>query len=342
MNFKEFNNLISALSDDIAPLNQILYEILILICFYMLFTNLKNNHTNTIISNPSTTTLTNPLTNPLTKTPISNKKSLIILLSIFVIAIDWFIWNNAIQTIFFTSILAIYIYYNMQNLDIISTFLNLSKDTYNALSYVSPTIPEPHHISNTLSSNDNTIPVLELPEILRPTNIPPQPFDIRNNEIKEIQEVYKSDKPHISITDNDYSKNMLGDLYITPQYKNIQPDDIDTTLDNNTHFTNTINNQSNLPSNEELLNSFRNPQKIFLDNNWFITRARTYNDNCVSCKHPSSSTTSILPSPIQGKNAICTVVPFGRQLSECTNQDNTISNEQLEIIADNSVKPLEI
>ena len=45
MNIKEYNNLLSELSEIIKPLNQLLYEILILIALYFLFNNLKTNNT---------------------------------------------------------------------------------------------------------------------------------------------------------------------------------------------------------------------------------------------------------------------------------------------------------
>jgi hypothetical protein len=339
MKVKEFNILLSELSDIVKPLNQILYEILILISFYFLFTNIKTNQT-----------ITNSINNSTTNTAsIKNNKSFIILIAILAVAIDWFIWNNPIQTIFFLSILAIYIYYNLQNITIISTFINLSKDIYNA----SPIIPEPEN-------NIKPTPEIDtIPEIFRKGHSPlcksplgfhisnpiPQPFDTNSTETKEIHEVYKSDKPYVSITDTKYAEIMLNDLYTTPQYKNIQTDEIDATLDNNIH-SNDINQIQKLPTNQELLDSFKNPKKIFLDNKW-LTSPRTYNDNCVGCSHPNANTntntnTNTSNKPIKGKNAICTVVPFGRQLSECTNQDNTITKQQLDSISDNKVIPLQI
>jgi hypothetical protein len=308
------NSLSKEISNLAKSLNQILYEILILISFYLLFTNIKNNQTLDI--NPTSNTSHNP-TNY-----IGQHKSFIILCAILVVAVDWFIWNNVIQTTFFIGILAVYIYYNLQNLTIISTFINLSKDIYNA----SPIIPEPSASSTT---SNNTIP--ELPEILRNTNIPPIPFDAATNEIREVHEVYKSDKPYVSITDTKYAEIMLNDLYSTPQYKNIQTDEIDSSLDNKLH---NVPTREKIPTNEELLNSFRNPKKEFLDSKW-LNSGRTYNDNCVSCKHPTSNTSNTNTNAKH--NAICTVVPFGRQLSECTNQDNTITPEQLNAISDNKI-----
>ena len=37
------------------------------------------------------------------------------------------------------------------------------------------------------------------------------------------------------------------------------------------------------------------------------------------------------------KNAICSVVQFGMELSECTNQDNTITHNQLSKISNNKI-----
>lgn len=322
MNLKEYNNLLEEISNFITPLNQILYQILILITLYLLFNKLKTNQTENYSQN----------------TPYNTKthKSFIILFAILAICLDWFIWNNTIQTTLFISILTVYIYYNFQNLNIISTFINLTKEFNN----LAPIITEPI----TKANLTNEIPILPIPNILINGNKIPLPFDINSTETKEINEVYKSDKPYISITDTKYAEIMLNDLYSTPQYKNIQQDEIDTTLDNNIHFP--INNPINNPNsgninfeynknNEELLNSFKNPKKEFLESSWLNVNKRTYNDNCTSCKTYNASsclTKDITNNPNRGKNAICSLVYFGRELSECTNQEGTIKPEQLEKI----------
>jgi len=330
MNLKEYNNLLEEISNFIKPLNQILYQILILITLYLLFNKLKTNQT----ENNTQNTIHNTKTH----------KSFIILFAILAICLDWFIWNNTIQTALFISILTVYIYYNFQNLNIISTFINFTKEFNN----LAPIITEPA----TKTNNTNEIPILPIPDIFVTGNKIPLPFDINNSETKEINEVYKSDKPYISITDTKYAEIMLNDLYNTPQYKNIQQDEIDTTLDNNIHFP--INNSGNInfehnKNNEELLNSFRNPKKEFLVSSWLNTKKRTYNDNCTSCKIYNASsnassnlTKDITNNPNRGKNAICSLVYFGRELSECTNQEGTISQNQLDKISNNQVMPLNL
>ena len=338
MNLKEYNNLLSELSEIVKPLNQLLYEILILITLYFLFNKLKTNQT----ENPSKTN--NSDTNSING--LRQHKSFIILFIGLAVFVDWFMWNNIIQTTLFISILTIYSYYNFNNLNIISTFVNLTNELNAA-----PIITEPNIKERKLAECD--IP-LELPEILINTNKQPVPFDINNTETKEINEVYKSDKPYVSITDSKYAEIMLNDLYNTPQYKNINADDIDTTLDNNINFENQLLNinqsdiiepKTHILSNEELINSFRNPKTDFLDTLWL--NKRTYNDNCVSCKPSSnklSNNSTLNDSILQNrdKNAICTVIPYGKTLGECTNQENTISIGQLDKISNNQVNPLDI
>ena len=89
MNQKEFNLLLSELSNSIKPINQLLFECLVLIIFYYLFNTIS------FINND-----------------ISNSKShisFIYLIAFICIVLDWFIWNNHIQTSLFTSILLVYI-----------------------------------------------------------------------------------------------------------------------------------------------------------------------------------------------------------------------------------------
>jgi hypothetical protein len=331
MNLKEYNNLLEEISNFVKSLNQILYQILILITLYLLF-----NKLNTIyVENQYQNTFQN------------NKihKSFIILFAILAIGLDWFIWNNTIPTTLFIGVITVYIYYNFQNLNIISTFINFTKE----LSDSAPIITESIQMHNN-NVKCNTPLSLELPtEFLNAPKIP-NPFDINSTETKEINEVYKSDKPYISITDTKYAEILLNDLYNTPQYKNIKHDEIDTTLDNNIHFSDSKNigigiNSENInfeynKSNDELLNSFRNPKKEFLDSSWLTKK--TYNDNCISCNTQSNTQSNKQSNKNKGKNAICSVVNFGRELSECTNQEGSVHPEQLDIISNNQVMPLNL
>ena len=194
MNFKEYNNLLDEISNFIKPLNQILYQILILITIYLLFSKLKTNQTENHTRNTS----------------LNNKthKSFIILFVILVIGLDWFIWNNIVQTTLFISILTVYIYYNFQNLNIISTFMNFTKTLSDSTPLITDSL---YHINE--HKEHSEITVLPTPEIFINGNNTPLPFDINSMETKEINEVYKSDKPNMSITDTKYAEIMLYDLY---------------------------------------------------------------------------------------------------------------------------------
>ena len=86
MKQKEFNILINEISNKIKPINQLLYESLILIVFYYIFDTIKNTQLH---------------------------KSFILLIASLCIILDLCIWNNIIQTTLFISILIIYISYNI-------------------------------------------------------------------------------------------------------------------------------------------------------------------------------------------------------------------------------------
>jgi len=89
-------------------------------------------------------------------------------------------------------------------------------------------------------------------------------------------------KPYYANANTGYTINsdeILNNLYNTPNYQNIQSIKINDILDNNYSNTtgtgtDTIPNKSNI-SNEELLHSFQNPKKEFLDMSWMTTN-RTY------------------------------------------------------------------
>lgn len=321
MNNKDFNNLIQNVGESVKPLQQIIYEILIIISIYYFFETLRNSQ----------------------KTISKNHKSFIILAVIFAVLIDWFIWNNYIQTSLFIFILAVYIFYNFQNVNIISHFINLSKE----LNSYSPIIPKPINDKPTTL----TIQEISLPYAGNINNKSiPVPFDINDtNSIKAINEVYKNDKPYETrITDTKYAEIMLNQLYNTPQYHNIIPNEIDESLTNNIHYPSTTQPQITIPtttettqpleithsqsirnnenSNEDLKKSFQHPMREFLDESWLFTR--TYNDNCISNKRYN-----------QEKNNN-EVVKFGKVLEKCTNQEDTVSKEQLENISNNNLEPI--
>ena len=181
--------------------------------------------------------------------------------------------------------------------------------------------------------NNHVIPLMNLDDRLINANTiknytPPSAFDkykYLNSNILSNSNDKTNIKPYYANSRNTInSDEILNNLYHTPTYQNIQSIKINDILDNNYSNTTGTNNISN----NELLHSFQNPKKEFLDMSWMINNKRTYNDNCIHCKLDSNIQ--------QNKNAICSVVPYGRELSSCTNQDNTITQQQLDNISNNN------
>jgi len=215
---KEKDNYILIFSQYAFILNQVIFEICIIVGLYIYMTKIypfslttKNN--NKLLIRKYT-------------------KSIIILYSLFAILLDWFIWNNATQTIFFTGILIVYCNYNLNNIDVISTFMDMTGSSYKQITdkeMLESSIPK----CDTVPAKQPAISEINLPydlEKIQPYGI--KPFDTKDAKTsnKEIHEVYKSDHPYVSITDSAYATAMLNDLYATPQYKNIQ--DIEYFQDN--------------------------------------------------------------------------------------------------------------
>ena len=74
-------------------------------------------------------------------------------------------------------------------------------------------------------------------------------------------------------------------------------------------------------------------------------KENTYNDNCKNCKgnkntDNTSNSSNLTPNTNTNKNAICSVVKFGQELEECTNQNNSITNKQLDKISTNKIEPI--
>ena len=88
------------------------------------------------------------------------------------------------------------------------------------------------------------------------------------------------------------------------------------------------------------LDLFRNPKKQFLVDNWLTLKENTYNDNCINCKGNKDNDTKHTKHTNSNKNAICSVVKFGQELEECTNQNNSITNKQLDKISTNKIVPI--
>lgn len=200
------NSILSIISHYASRLNQIIYEICILLGLYIYLTKIYP------------ISITNSSNN---KSLIQkNIKSIIILYSLFAILLDWFIWNNATQTILFTGVLIIYCNYNLNNIEVISTFVNVAGSSFKEIKNTESSI----HKCETTTAPQPAISEISLPydlETVIPYGI--KPFDSRDSLInnKTIAEVYKSDHPYVSITDSAYASAILNDLYATPQYKNI-------------------------------------------------------------------------------------------------------------------------
>ena len=199
MNNKEYNNFIYECSSILEPINQLLYHILILITLYFLFNKITNDNIEK-----------NSNSNYMQRTT-----RCIILFTIIVIFIDWFIWHNIINTSFFISILIIYIYYNLQNIKLISIFINTTEhlNSINILDTNTSSINKKNNISN-ISKCD--IP-LNLSKYTKQHTInmqkqkDPLPYNKENNNT--IIEVFKTDKPNTYITDKNYAEIILHNLY---------------------------------------------------------------------------------------------------------------------------------
>ena len=315
MNQKDYNELLNNISIIITPLNQLLYECLILIILYNLFNVIDFNN-------------------------IYSHKSFIILVAIIFIGLDWFIWNNHIQTSLFSCVLLIYITYNFNKSKSISTFINSINSSRNNYENQKKQNKEIEKINN----NNKIIKQKEKDEIDRITYIPkkfdandcknnnksPEPFNKNMAGLNDLYVAYPSENlPSTHITDSRYAETILNSLYETPQYKNIKKECTDHTLKNDLYKscddTKTIAEIED--SNLEL---FRHPKKVFLDSKWLESKDYKYNDNCSGCmlKKPSA------------KNAICSVAKFGYELGECTNQEKSVNAQQLDTISTNNLKPI--
>ena len=341
---KDFNNILIFTSQHLEYVNQLLYQILILVIVFIFFENITSHELYLSLKT----------------------KIFLIFMCICFIILDWFIWNNLYGTILFTSILFIYICYNFNKYTIISSFIDLTKNAY-ILQQHNNIIPDSITINS--PQNNHIIPIMNFDGRL-----------INADTIKNYTTPNAFDKNKYLNTNILYNSN--DKTNIKPYYANARNtikinDILDNNYSNKTGNGNgngigadTIPNKSNI-SNEELLHSFQNPKKDFLDMTW-MTKNRTYpltaqgfknpyivgytdsgenlkvstyipsqrigvktpigrlrdNDNCIQCKLNSNIH--------QNKNAICTVVPYGFELSSCTNQDNTITQKQLDNISNNN------
>ena len=320
MNKKEFNSFINEIAEKLNPLNQLLYQSFILIVFYYIFDTIRHLHSH---------------------------KSFIILIAVICIILDLCIWNNMNQTILFIAILTIYITYNIHKDDTIDTFINTINNIKNNYNDNIKEIWKKEELErknkneiekitfiprnfNKLNSNSNTKTTTDMVQS-------PHPYDKSEININKINVAYKETTPTRRITDTQYAKKILNELYDTPQYKNIEKDKSDEALDNNIHYKKINSDNDDDIHNIEL---FRKPKREFLDDRWLNdTYNNSYNDNCKTKCIDKDSTETDTETKIKNrnKNAICSLVKFGYQLSECTNQDNTITDKQLDTISSNNV-----
>lgn len=307
MKEQDYNNLIFTISNYIAPLNQLLYEILVIITLYIFLEKIQLNLS---LSN--------------------NATSVIIIFTILALGLDWYVWNNPTQTLVFGAILLIYIRYNFSNFQLISSFVNLTGEYADA---AKAELYQPPSESTTRECNTPRIPeMVDLP--YDTTEVKPgangiMAFDKSEASISSIYDAYKSEQPPATITDSKYAQIMLDELYQTPQYlNNHPPNEIDSSLANDIHQTQ-IPRKTAL-TDEELLDSFRHPKKQFLDNRWLsMPGIGTYNDNLLCRQNTSKGK--------QNKDAICSLVQFGKTLEQCTNQDYNVAIDQLDKISNNDV-----
>ena len=327
MKEQEYNHLITTLSSSLAPINQLLYEILVIAAIYIYLERIQ--------SSTRSLSYLSYLSN--------NSSSVIIIFSILAFGIDWCIWCNPIQTILFGAILLIYIRYKMSNMQLISSFINMTGEYADAAQIEQS------------DTNDLEVQKCQTPKIPEMVDLPYDTTEIKpygimaydKNEasINTIYDAYKSDQPPETITDSKYAQIMLNELYQTPQYRNNHPpNEIDSSLANDIYQTrqNTLDtpNTHNM-SDEELLESFRHPKRQFIDNRWLSTPGiGTYNDNNL-CKSKNSIRNNIGNSKQQdnksSKDVICNLAQFGKKLEQCTNQEYTVSIDQLDKINNNEI-----
>jgi hypothetical protein len=291
MKEQEFNNLITTFSKSLEPINQLIYEILMLIIIYIYLERIQSR--SLYFSNTSLL--------------------VIIIFTILAFGLEWYIWCNPMQTFLFSAILVIYIRYKMSNMQLISSFVNMTG------AYADAAILEPEQSTDSCQQTPRVPEMVDLPydtKEVKPYGI--LAYDKKATSINEIQDVYKSNQPPATITDSNYARIMLNELYQTPQYRNSHPtNEIDSSLANSMYTSNSKMNDV------ELLESFRHPKREFIDNRWLaIPGIGTYNDNNLCNKN---------------KDAICNVAQFGKTLEQCTNQEYSISNNQLSKISNNEI-----
>ena len=318
MNQKDYNIFISDISTIVKPLNQLLYQCLILIIFYYLFNTLSFLKNNSKIHKP-----------------------FIYLIFIICICLDWFMWNNCIQTSLFIAILYIYIVYNFNISTTVSTFIDVMNDSrinhkinkkYNAKM---KTILMEQDI-NSAREQEEMNKITFIPKEFTPI-INPEPYEKQFDGINEINSAYSPNINPINIIDLNYADVKLDELRKTPQYKvrNALNEDSIMCNDNRNERINDTSNDDNLN-----IDLFRNPKRVFLDDKWLNVNTQTYNDICNNCIGTSANENKNKNANRNTKNAICSVPKYGQELEECTNQTSSVNDGQLKIISSNKVEPI--
>ena len=330
MNQKEFNLLINDISNIVKPLNQLLYECLVLIIFYYIFNTISFLNNNSKIHKP-----------------------FVYLIFIICIGLDWFIWNNCDQSSLFIAILFIYIVYNFNVSNTISTFINSINESKKNNKYNK-------QVENDMKYNlleqdmknskikDDIDKITFIPKDFTPTKTI-EPYEKTMVGINEINKAYSLTELPISVLGLNYADIKLSELHKTPQYKNEYSSTLDIEISDdligNTSNPKITDSNSNGDSNSNDYNDyndyninremnkintdlFRNPKREFLDNKWLEINDNTYNDVCTNC------------TTLNKGNAICSVSKYGKGLEECTNQKESVNDVQLIKISNNKVEPI--
>jgi Ca2+/Na+ antiporter len=303
MNQHDFGVLVKDIGNVVNPFNHLIYQIVILIALYNLISRISFKN-------------------------ISRHRSFIILFSVMVIAIDWFIWNDIMQTIIFAVVLYIYITYHYNNYQQLETFLDIIKNQKQNNKQITNDNKKKIKKQNELlehMTNMETKQKQELEKMIyNPAPCMPQkePASYSKLGTNDLRVAYKSDAIEQVITDSKFADTMLNALYGSSQYKNIKPQCTDELLLNNIHMS---------PEEVVPIDVFRHTKKEFLDNKWLQSKDYKYNDNCPPQLRDGST---------RRKNAICSLVGYGNELSECTNQEVTITKAQLDSISNNHLEPI--
>ena len=154
MNQKDYSNLLDKVSDIIIPINQLLYQSIILIILYYYFNGISSN----------------------IDRDLDKHKSFTYLFIIICIFIDWNIWHNHIQTSLFLAILILYVMYNFKTAKSVSSFIKtMNQSKQNSINNKKILIHNEKTKNDTINnSNINLKKITLIPQI-------PQNIQIQNS-----------------------------------------------------------------------------------------------------------------------------------------------------------------